>query len=103
MPRAAYTCNTRAGCAAKGTRRGLFEGVVALSDGKQWQDELGNWQPERRSGVDRRSLGRAESEQYKESRKAFRRKADRELYERDHKAMIKEALEDFAEEHGGHL
>jgi hypothetical protein len=26
-----------------------------------------------------------------------------ELYETDHKQMIKEALEDFAEEHGGHL
>lgn len=77
--------------------------MAALSEHNQWQDESGVWRPERRSGVDRRSLSKADGEQYKESRKAFRRRADRELYERDHKAMIKEALEDFAEEHGGHL
>jgi hypothetical protein len=68
-----------------------------------WRDEQGNWRPERRSGPDRRLLAGAESEQYKERRKVFRRKMDREIYERDHKTMIREALEDFAEEHGGHL
>lgn len=73
-----------------------------MSVNGHWRDEQGNQQPERRSGADRR-LFSTESEQYKEKRKFFRRKADRELYERDHKTMIKEALEDFAEEHGGHL
>ena len=32
----------------------------------------------------------------------FRRKADREMYETDQR-LIKEALEDFAEEHDGHV
>lgn len=34
-----------------------------------------------------------------EQRKYYRRKADIELYEKDHKTMIKEALDEFAEEH----
>jgi len=68
----------------------------------QWQDATGTWHADRRTSVDRRSL-QGDSEQYKERRKVFRRKMDREVYERDHKAMIREALEDFAEEHGGHL
>ena len=74
-----------------------------MSDRHEWQDESGNWHLERRSGPDRRNNNNAEGEQFKELRKAFRRRADRELYEREHKAMIKEALEDFAEEHGGRL
>ncbi len=74
-----------------------------MCERNQWQDESGVWRAERRSGIDRRALAPSEGEQYKESRKAFRRRVDREVYERDHKAMIKEALEDFAEEHGGHL
>ena len=65
-----------------------------------YQDEDGNWQKDRRSGADRRG-GKESAE--RELRKSFRRKAGRELYERDHKLMIKEALDDFAEEHGGHL
>ena len=73
-----------------------------MSTNGHWQDELGNRHPERRMGADRRALV-ADSEQYKEKRKFYRRKVDRELYERDHKTMIREALEDFAEEHGGHL
>lgn len=74
-----------------------------MSNHLQWQDELGVWHVERRGVIDRRSLQGAESEQYKERRKAFRRKVDREVFERDHKDMIREALEDFAEEHGGAL
>jgi len=69
----------------------------------QWQDGLGQWHLERRGGIDRRSLQGADNEQYKERRKFFRRKLDHDVVERDHKSMIKEALEDFAEEHGGHL
>ena len=69
----------------------------------QWQDELGQWHADRRGTVDRRNLPGADNEQYKERRKFFRRKIDRELVDRDHKSMIKEALEDFAEDHDGHL
>lgn len=60
-------------------------------------DAEGNWQPERRKNPDRRQpgIGGVRHEQ----RKFFRRKADRELYEKDHKAMIKDALDEFAEEH----
>ena len=74
-----------------------------MSTHGHWQDEQGNHHVERRTGVDRRLFQGTESEQYKEKRKIYRRKADREIYERDHKTMIREALEDFAEEHGGHL
>lgn len=73
-----------------------------MSAGKQWQDESGVWHVERRSGTDRRAT-QTDGELHREKRKAFRRRVDRELFERDHKTMIKEALEDFAEEHGGHL
>jgi len=68
-----------------------------------WIDASGNRQPERRSGVDRRNLQGNVPQEIRERRKLFRRKMDRELYERDHKIMIDEALSDFAEEHGGHL
>lgn len=63
-----------------------------------YRDESGSWQPDRRSGVDRRAR-QTDSAQYREQRKFARRKADRELYEKDHKIMIQEALDDFAEEH----
>ncbi len=62
-----------------------------------YRDTAGAWQPDRRSGKDRRAAG--DSKAYHELRKNFRRKADRELYERDHKTMIKEALDEFAAEH----
>ena len=61
----------------------------------------GERKPERRTGVDRRS--QRPSREMAERRRAFRRQADRERYETDHKRMIEEALEDFAEEHGGRL
>lgn len=65
-----------------------------------YKDEFGNWQPDRRQN-NRRSSGAFPFDH--EQRKQFRRKADMELFETDHKQMIKEALEDFAEEHDGHL
>ncbi len=65
-----------------------------------YKDEFGNWQADRRTSS-RRSVGAFSFDH--EQRKTFRRKADRELYERDHKVMIKEALEDFAEDHDGRL
>ena len=65
-----------------------------------YMDKFGNWQPDRRKSS-RRSAGAFPLEH--ERRSQFRRKADRELYETDHKQAIKEALEDFAEEHDGKL
>ncbi len=65
-----------------------------------YKDEFGNWQPDRRQ-ASRRSSGAFPFDH--EQRKQFRRKADLELFETDHKQMIREALEDFAEEHDGHL
>ncbi|HDP36159.1 MAG TPA: hypothetical protein ENN29_13755 [Candidatus Hydrogenedentes bacterium] len=67
-----------------------------------YKDRAGNWQVDRRSGIDRRDLSNP-SPVDRERRNIFRRQADRERYERDHKIMVEEALEDFAEEHGGHL
>jgi hypothetical protein len=67
-----------------------------------WQDEEGNWHPERRSGKDRRKESGGDYP-HAERRRFFRRKADRELYERDHKQMISDALNEFAKEHGGRL
>lgn len=63
-------------------------------------DVDGNLQPDRRKTPDRRRGANRGMRQH-DLRKFFRRKADRELFEKDHKAMIEEALEDFAEEHGG--
>ncbi len=67
-----------------------------------YKDKYGNWKPDRRIDNDRRHA-RGQFPLDHERRKMFRRKADRELLNKDHKAMIEEALEDFAEEHGGHL
>ncbi len=67
-----------------------------------YQDKEGNWQVDRRSGVDRRSQEQ-ESPYGHERRRLFRRQIDREVYERDHKKMIDEALADFADQHDGHL
>lgn len=67
-----------------------------------YKDKYGNWRPERRAGGDRRK-GKGASPGAHERRKFYRRKADRELLLKDHQTMIDEALEDFAEEHGGHL
>jgi len=66
-----------------------------------YKDKYGRWQPDRRAGKDRRSGKKFPLEH--ERRTLFRRKADRELYEKDHRSMIDEALEDFADEHHGHL
>ncbi len=64
-----------------------------------YKDEFGNWQPDRRK-ANRRSHGAFPFAH--EQRKHFRRKADQELYETDQQ-MIKEALEDFAEERDGRI
>lgn len=63
-------------------------------------DGLGNLQDDRRNSDDRRGKtpkNVADSER----RKFYRRKIDREIFDRDHRAMD-EALEDFAEEHDQH-
>jgi len=68
-----------------------------------YKDRYGRWQRDRRGGGDRRGMGAKSFPLEHERRKMFRRKADRELLEKDHRAMIEEALDDFAEEHNGHL
>ncbi len=65
-----------------------------------YRDAAGIWQVDRRSGTDRRD-GQPAGAWAHERRCQFRRQADRELYEKDHKRMIEEALTDFAEEHQG--
>lgn len=67
-----------------------------------YKDKYGRVVPDRRSGIDRRATGKAGDKDH-ERRRVFRRKADRELFERDHRTMINEALQDFAEEHQGRL
>ncbi len=66
-----------------------------------YRDAAGNWQVDRRS-TERRD-GQSGGAWTHECRCLFRRQADRELYEKDHKRMIDEALTDFAEEHEGHV
>lgn len=66
-----------------------------------YQDEAGGWHKERRSGKDRR--GNLSDWKHDERRQYFRRKADQEFYDHEHKREIEDALEDFASEHGGHL
>lgn len=67
-----------------------------------YKDKYGRWQRDRRAGSDRRAIGKPFPLEH-ERRKLFRRKQDREILEKDHREQIKDALEDFAEEHGGHL
>ena len=67
-----------------------------------YKDRYGRWQKDRRSGRDRRTSNRSFPVQH-ERRTMFRRKADRETIERDHREMIQDALDEFAEGHGGHL
>lgn len=62
-----------------------------------YRDHAGVWQPDRRSGADRRMTAGSHTEDRRKN--AGRRKADLEFQEREHKAMIAEALADFAEEH----
>lgn len=66
-------------------------------------DSFGQWQPDRRKTPDRRALAPLAHQHDHERRRVFRRKADREIFEKDHRAMIEEALQDFASEHDGHL
>jgi hypothetical protein len=77
-----------------------------VSDEKRagfFKDRYGRWQPDRRSTDDRRlPPGKPEHLDH-ERRKFFRRKIDREIYETDHRTAISDALDDFAEEHHGHL
>lgn len=67
-----------------------------------YKDRYGRWQRDRREGGDRRRDVKGEYPVERERRKVFRRKADRERYEEDHRVMIEEALDDFAAEHDGH-
>jgi hypothetical protein len=69
-----------------------------------YKDKYGRWQKDRRQGRDRRehAIGATYSLEH-ERRRMFRRKVDRQLLEKDHRFMIREALDDFAEEHGGQV
>ena len=67
-----------------------------------YKDKYGRWQKDRRGGADRRNTGKALPLDH-ERRRMYRRKADREVLETDHREMIESALEDFADEHKGRL
>lgn len=62
-----------------------------------YQDKFGEWHKDRRKGPDRRAVRGAV--EHDERRQFLRRKVDRELHEREHKQMIREALDEFAAEH----
>lgn len=66
-----------------------------------YQDKYGRWQKDRRAIPDRRRG--EEGREGHDRRRMFRRKIDREFFEKDHREMIAEALDDFAAEHDGHL
>lgn len=69
-----------------------------------YKDKYGRWQKDRRQGGDRRANEIKDSYPLEhERRKVFRRKADREQLEQDHRVMIEDALDDFAAEHHGRL
>jgi hypothetical protein len=63
-----------------------------------YRDHEGNWQRDRRTGPDRRAIAAARNADERR-RNAGRRKADLAFQEREHRAMIEDALADFAEEH----
>ena len=65
-----------------------------------YQDKYGRWHKDRRRGPDRRMRTAAREH---DRRVMFRRKADRELLEKDHREMIEDALDDFAAEHDGQV
>lgn len=67
-----------------------------------YKDKYGRWQPDRRQSPDRRQEQKHTGLEH-ERRRMFRRRIDREILETDHRTMIKDALDDFAGEHGGHL
>ena len=67
-----------------------------------YRDTTGTMQPERRMTLMERR-GPRPGQLDHERRANFRRRVDRELFDRDHKIMINDALADFAEEHDGHL
>jgi len=68
-----------------------------------YKDKYGRWQKDRRNGSDRRQQGGGDWSTEHERRKVYRRKADREILEREHRVMIEEALDEFAAEHDGHI
>ena len=67
-----------------------------------FKDKYGRWHADRRKTEDRRAMAKKDPFEH-ERRRMYRRKVDRELLEKDHRAMIEDALDDFAEEHGGQV
>ncbi len=68
-----------------------------------YKDKYGRWQKDRRKGNDRRETGPGAMQREHRRRRVARRQDDRHRTDEDHRHMIDEALEDFAEEHDGHL
>lgn len=68
-----------------------------------YKDRYGRWQQDRRTSNDRRGGKASGYPLAHERRRVYRRKIDRERFERDHRQHIKEALNEFAAEHNGHL
>ncbi len=71
-----------------------------------YRDTLGDWQPERRSGKDRRDP--VSLDEFVHGRRhddchngEGRRREDRERYEREHAKLLDELLESFYKKHGG--
>lgn len=65
-----------------------------------FKDKYGRWHEDRRTDGDRRD-GAADGHDH-DRRKMFRRQADREML-KSTQQEINDALNDFAEEHDGHL
>lgn len=58
-----------------------------------FKDESGQWQKDRRKAVDRR--GSRQQTIDDERRQKYRRKTDQGFIEREHREMMKEALDEF--------
>ena len=61
-----------------------------------YQDEKGDWHADRRKSEDRRN--RAGKGEEGEKRGSLRRKADRQRVDREHKEMIRDALDSLGSE-----
>lgn len=68
-----------------------------------YKDKYGVLQKDRRAMPDRRSLNPESYVHEHRRRRVSRRREDRERLDHDHHLMIDEALDDFAQEHGGHI
>lgn len=65
-----------------------------------YKDHHGVWHRDRRVSTDRRKVGGAAAHHHDRRANFGRRKADQDITDRDHREAIREALEEFEEEHG---